>query len=248
MGLTIKIVVNGKDKSALFSQYLKRVLIEDWDGIKADKLQIVLNNQNGALALPEASASIQVFFDDVDMGAYVVTTPIELDASQTIVGRGAYAPSLRVKKYRDWHETTLSNIINSIAREHGLKAAISADLASQLIAHRQQFNESDINLISRLGTEFGAIVKLSAGRLVFVSKNGKTASGQSLPIYTHKRLDNDLLKINHANGHLSLKTQGQALYKAGVALVVQSKQFSLSYARHDWRVGTGFFTHVRGKV
>ena len=75
---------------------------------------------------------------------------------------------------------TLGAVLNQVATDNGLTAAINSTLQSisidKIVA---QIAESDMHLCSRLARTYGALFKVSTGMLVFVPRGaGTTASGQ----------------------------------------------------------------------
>ena len=63
-----------------------------------------------------------------------------------------------------------------------MRPSIAANLASVRIPHLDQANESDINLLTRLGKRFDAVATVKGGALIFAPIGaGTTASGQPLP-------------------------------------------------------------------
>jgi hypothetical protein len=98
---------------------------------------------------------------------------------------------LKVRRERSWDATPLAFIISAIAA-YGLTPLVGAGLAAINIAHLDQANESDANLLSRLGREHDAIATIKAGRLLFLpTGQAATASGLALPPATLTRADGD---------------------------------------------------------
>src|SRR5690606_21578672 len=69
---------------------------------------------------------------------------------------------------------------------------IEPGLAAIPVPHLDQANESDANLLTRLGHEHDAIASIKARRLLFLPVGGaSTASGLALPHITLTREDGD---------------------------------------------------------
>lgn len=99
---------------------------------------------------------------------------------------------LKKKRERSWNAATLGAVVQAIASAHGLTAVISAALGAIELLHLDQANESDANLLARLGSEHDAIATVKAGRLLFMpTGNSTTASGQALPHVVLTRQDGD---------------------------------------------------------
>ncbi len=99
---------------------------------------------------------------------------------------------LKTKRERSWSNSTLGEVLGAIASGNGLKATIAEALGGLPILQLDQANESDANLISRLGEEFDAVATVKAGCLLCMpAGGGKTASGLALPHITLTRVDGD---------------------------------------------------------
>ncbi|WP_425520997.1 contractile injection system protein, VgrG/Pvc8 family, partial [Xanthomonas nasturtii] len=77
-------------------------------------------------------------------------------------------------------------------RGDGLTSRVAEMLARVKLSHLDQANESDMNLLTRLGQRFDAVATVKAGTLVFAPIGaGTTASGKPLPSVTLRRRDGD---------------------------------------------------------
>ena len=54
---------------------------------------------------------------------------------------------------------TFGALVATIAGEHGLKAAVSSDLAKNQVGHNDQVNESDIAFLTRIAYRYDATAK-----------------------------------------------------------------------------------------
>ncbi len=199
-----KVVVNGNDITALLlgGQQPRLVSIELTDnrGLEADQLDITLSDHDGLLAIPPRGATVRLWlgWDDtglVDKGSFTVDETEHSGAPDTLSIRARSADlrgGLKTKKERSFDATTLGTVIGAIATAQGLTPVVSAVLAGIELLHLDQANESDANLLSRLGREHDAIATVKADRLLFLP-TGKaiTASGLSLPHVTLTRADGD---------------------------------------------------------
>ena len=91
--------------------------------------------------------------------------------------------AIQSQKSRSWDDVTIGALVQEIATDHGLTAAVSNDLAQVKISHLDQTDESDNNLLTRLARTYGAVYKPTCNRLVFTSGNdGKAISGKSMGV------------------------------------------------------------------
>ncbi len=233
MGLSLGFDINGRDKTAELMPFFKRLVLIDVDGLSADQLQLTLHNTALNLVLPTQGAVIKPFVNDSLLGTFSV-------ANHSDDRRGfvhVHATSLMSTEFstlknRSFHEQTLGSILSTIASDNGLSAAISAQFSSQFIQHINQINESDSNLITRLGVAWGAVVKITGDHLVFTERNGQTASGRSLPLITHELKPSDKVSF-FADGKFTLVTHGNPQYKAGSKVSIEEKDFLITKVRHD---------------
>ncbi|WP_223527990.1 phage late control D family protein [Pseudomonas sp. A-RE-23] len=195
-----RITVDGKDIAQLISPRLMNLDLTDNRGIEADQLSITLSDHDGLLTIPPKGAVIRLWLgwsdtDLVDKGSYTVDE-IEHSGGPDVLNIRARSADLRkgfkTKRERSWSNTTLGAVLGDIALGNGLTATIADALAGLPILQLDQANESDANLISRIGEEFDAVVTVKAGCLLCLpAGGGKTASGADLPHITLTRADGD---------------------------------------------------------
>lgn len=179
---------------------LMSLTLTDNRGTEADQLDLVLDDHDGQLEIPPHGAKLRVAigWSDtglVDKGLFTVDETVHSGAPDQLTIRARSADlrdGLAAKRERSWHATTLGSIAQSIAAAHGLTPSIAEGLAGIAIAHVDQANESDLNLLSRLARQHDAIATIKADRLLLLrAGSAKTASGQDLPHLQLTRLDGD---------------------------------------------------------
>ncbi|WP_047230266.1 phage late control D family protein [Pseudomonas brassicacearum] len=195
-----RITVDGKDIAQLISPRLMNLDLTDNRGIEADQLSITLSDHDGLLAIPPTGAIIRLWlgWSDtglVDKGTYTVDETEHSGAPDVLSIRARSADlrkGFKTKRERSWSNTTLGTVLSDIALGNGLTATIADALDESPILQLDQANESDANLISRLGEEFDAVVTVKAGCLLCLpAGGGKTATGTELPHLTLTRADGD---------------------------------------------------------
>lgn len=195
-----RITVDGKNIAQLISPRLMNLELTDNRGIEADQLSIALSDHDGLLTIPPKGAVIRLWlgWSDtglVDKGSYTVDE-IEHSGAPDVLNIRARSADLRkgfkTKRERSWSNTTLGAVLRDIALGNALTACIADALAGLPILQLDQANESDANLVSRIGEEFDAAVTVKAGCLLCLpAGGGKTASGADLPHITLTRADGD---------------------------------------------------------
>jgi uncharacterized protein len=195
-----RITVDGNDIAKMISPRLIGLDLTDNRGIEADQLSITLSDHDGLLAIPPSGALIRFWlgWSDtglIDKGTYTVDETEHSGTPDVLTIRARSADlrkSLTTKRERSWSNTTLGDLLGDIALGNGLTTTIAGTLDGLPILQLDQANESDANLISRIGVEFDAVVTVKAGCLLCLpAGGGKTASGADLPHITLTRADGD---------------------------------------------------------
>jgi uncharacterized protein len=194
---TFRLVANTKDVTATILDRFSSLRLTDTTGDEADTLEVVLadHDPQNPIRKPQKGAELELFLgydtlatrmglfalDEIRMGGWPGT--------MTLCGRAAiYAETPKGKKdfqtqfTQSWKAgTKLGDMVRTLAKRHGMAAAISASLDGVQLPHIQQDSESDINLLLRLAKRYDAIAKPAGGVLVFAKRGeAKTLSGQQL--------------------------------------------------------------------
>lgn len=186
------------------SQEPRLISIELTDnrGLEADQRDFTISDHDGLLAIPPRGTTLRLWlgWSDtglIDKGTYIVDETEHSGAPDTLSIRARSADlrgGLKVHRERSWDATPLAFIISAIATAYGLTPLVGAGLAAINIAHLDQANKSDANLLNRLGREHDAIAiaTIKAGRLLFLpTGKATTASGLALPHATLTKADVD---------------------------------------------------------
>nr|WP_186350848.1 phage late control D family protein [Pseudomonas proteolytica] len=195
-----RLSVDGLDIAQKISPRLMSMELTDNRGVEADQLTITLSDHDGLLTIPPKGAVLRLWlgWSDtglVDKGTYTVDETEHSGAPDVLSIRARSADlrkGLKTKRERSWSNTTLGEVLGDIAIGNNLSATIAGALDGLPILQLDQANESDANLISRLGEEFDAVASVKAGCLLCLpAGGGKTASGMDLPHITLTRIDGD---------------------------------------------------------
>lgn len=195
-----RLTVNGKDIAKSISPRLTSLQLTDNRGLEADQLSLSLTDDDGLLEIPPRGAVVKLWLGWSDTGLVYKGsfTVDETEHSGTpdmlnIRARSAdLRNGLKTKRERSWNTTTLGQILSDIASANDLKTNIAAAVAERAVAHLDQANESDANMLTRLGEMHDAVITVKAGCLVCLAAGGgKTASGSALPHITLTRRDGD---------------------------------------------------------
>ena len=158
----------------------------------------------------------------------------------TIKARSAdFKDNIHEKKATSYHAKTLGEIVATIAKAHKLTAKIGKDLASINIAHVDQTDESDLNLLSRLATDNDAIVTVKSGYLLmFKAGQATTVSGKPIPPITLTRDDGDQHRysiVERESGYTGVKAYWNDKKYAKRKEVIIGKTDKLKVIRKTYR-------------
>ncbi len=102
-----------------------------------------------------------------------------------------FAGTLNSRREESWHDTTIGELVSTIAKRNKLTASIAV-IAEVSVPHIDQSQESDAVFLSRLADRNGATVSVKAGKLLFLKAgSAMTASGKPVPQMTLTRSDGD---------------------------------------------------------
>lgn len=198
-----QVIANGNDITANLRGRLLELKINDQRGLESDSLELVVDDTDAGLIWPRRGVELQVWIGYLnDMlhfhGKYVVDE-IAHSGPPDQVRVLARAPNIlegfKGTRTRSWDKTTLGNIIRQVAADNRLKPAISEKLDPIEIVHWDQTNESDLNLLTRLGKTYDAVAKAADGRLIFVEEGRSTSvSGKPMPVV---KIDRQQIASHH---------------------------------------------------
>ncbi len=193
-----RILADDADITEVVRDRLRSIRVTDETGSTSDTVEVTLADHDDArpILVPDTGAELSIFLGYAGslqhMGLFTCDE-VELSGppgAMTIRGRAApYDPnsrnrvSLQSHKSRSWKAgTTIGALVGAIAKEHGLRPAVSARLASIALPHTDQSHESDMNLLRRIATRHDAIAKPAGGSLIFAPVGAsESASGQAMP-------------------------------------------------------------------
>lgn len=190
------LVVDGVSINPRVNPRLKSFRLTEKDGTDPDDLQLVLDDSDGALAIPPAGAIITLKLGWLDLrqgaaprlidkGRFEVQdrqhdgTPDQL----TITARSDKArPSFRSRRTQTWTATTLGAVLEEVAARNGLQPRIWPEKAALQISTLTQRNESDSAFLTRLGRLHDAIATVKNESLLFGPIGAdQSAGGEPIP-------------------------------------------------------------------
>ncbi len=193
-----KIEVDGKDISSALAPRLVSLTVTDGAGVQSDSVSFTLSDTTifGKLQEPRQGAEIKVWLgyllERKYMGLFIADSievggppdRMKITGTASVNGESTSGKTaLTDQKKRSWPAgTTIGAMVYKIAGEHGLEHSVSKSLRDIALAHIDQIDESDINLLSRIARAHDAIAKPGNGRII-MAKRGEslTASGKPMP-------------------------------------------------------------------
>ena len=196
------------DSKPLNDQVMARIMtlsVTDNKNLDADELTLTLDDHDGALALPKRGVKLQCWmgFEDAgihDMGIYIVDSSEWAGTPDTISIRAKSADfksSLKSGHSQSYHNKTLGEIAETVAKRQQLTLSIKPELVSIDVGHVDQTDESDIHLLTRLCHQYGAVVNIKHGKLlIFTANSNVSASGHALDITIITRQTGDQFRYS----------------------------------------------------
>lgn len=189
-GPRFRIETSGRDVTGEIAASNIALSIKDEAGTTSDTLELTISDPNGQLAPPRKGQPLRphIGYGEAlrDMGEFIIDE-VRVAGPPDIITVSAKAAdflgALKARKTRNWTGQTIGEIVKTIADEHGLTPAVDGVYKAYPIKHRDQTDESDLNFLTRLAADIGAVAKPLDGRLVFANKGqAKATSGMQLPV------------------------------------------------------------------
>lgn len=200
MRAEFRIEADGQNVTDAIASRFRQLTLVDGRGIGSDTLEIVLDDRphqatGGYIELPKKGVMLKLAlgYDGqlATMGKFVVDEA-NPSGPPEIITISAHAADMRYgmkqRRTRQFENTTLAEIIATLAATHDLIPKVGESFASIPVARIDQADESDLHLMSRIARDYGAVVKPAFGYLIMVQKGqAKAVSGTILePVTLHK--------------------------------------------------------------
>ena len=188
-----KIVADDRDITERIRGWLLSLRITDKTGIESDTLELTLSDVAPHIQHPKTGAKITVSLGYRDalvrIGTYVVDEIEQSGPPDTLSIRARafdYTSAMKAPRDRVWRDEhariKLYDIVQKIAGEYGLRAAVGDGLRDASYLWEMQQAESDLHFLQRLAKHHGAAVKINPDGVALVKTgDGKTAGGDALP-------------------------------------------------------------------
>ncbi|NCA70897.1 MAG: hypothetical protein EOM91_12455 [Sphingobacteriia bacterium] len=185
------IKVGATDITEQLARYLLSISVTDGSGTDADTVAIEIADPRAIVAWPEHGAEliIGMGYDHTGLtalGSFFVDEVRICNPPRVISIRGNSADlqsdALKQRKRIHYKDETVRTLVEKLAAEMGLTAAIHPDLARRPVPTFERVAESAMNAVTRLARRFDAVATVKTGHLTFVPAGaGETASGAPIP-------------------------------------------------------------------
>ena len=195
-----RVLMEGQDLTARLDPRLLSLTLTECRGQEADQLDLVIHDHDGAMALPSRGVLLTVSVGThqrglVDKGVFRVDEVEHSGAPDVISIRARsadFTQAMRIRRSRSWHGQTLGAIVSGIAGEHKLRPRIDPALASIVVQHLDQADESDMHLLTQLAERYDATMAVKEQSLMFLKiGGGKPLDMRSPAALTLRRSDGD---------------------------------------------------------
>ena len=203
-----RILADQRDITDAIRDRLLSLTLTDEAGYQSDTVSLRLDDREGRIELPRKGAKLEVSLGYEErglaqMGLYIVDE-IELAGppdTLTIQAKAVDMKSnLKQHKTRAWSDTTLDEVVSTIAQEHRLKPRVEPALGAIRIPHIDQTEESDLHFLTRLGNQYDAVGKPAGPYVLFVPHGqAQSASGQATKAVSIHRTQTSDHRVTLAN-------------------------------------------------
>ncbi|MCU1730616.1 MULTISPECIES: phage late control D family protein [unclassified Pseudomonas] len=225
-----RIVADGKDITALINDRLLLMRTTDKAGMESDDFELKIDDRDSALALPARGAELEVYLgyagqELTRLGRYIIDE-IDLNGPPAVMELRGKACDMRGtgKSIRSgsWENVPLQRIVRDIAARNGWQPQCPV---TTVVPRVDQFNESDINFITRLARQYDCTAKIGdGGLLVLPRQGGVSGTGKALGVVTVMPRDVRRWKfhLKDRGSHGTVQTRHQDS-KTGEQKVVEQK-------------------------
>lgn len=184
------VAIDGRRVTDILAPILVSATVTDGVGIESDRVEITVDNRGGLIERPRKGAILTCSGGYRESGLVRFGTYEIEDSTWTLPRREltvtarAAAPGGKIKerKYRAFEETTVGELVRTIAKDNDLMPAVDPELADVPVPYRAQMGESDANLLSWLGKRLSAVSTAKDGHLIFAAQgSGFAGIAAALP-------------------------------------------------------------------
>ncbi len=182
---TIDFIVSGQSISENIREFFSSATITDNAKEQSDAFTLSLSDPHGKLNEPESWKKITIVVNGISLGEFEINEisgdihGLTYDISGTAI---TTQNGLKAQRSRSFSNKSIGEILSTVASEHGYKPVVDSSIGGTVIEQVNQMAESDLNLLTRLASNHGAIFKATSDMLVIAPEGSKTnVRGDNLP-------------------------------------------------------------------
>ena len=190
-----KVLANKVDITKIIQTGLISLTVTDNAGDEADTCEIQFFDYLNSIPVPPAGAEIEVFMgygsQGLAMGKFYIDKRELRGPPRVMILRGSSVPfvttataqlPIQAKKSRSWDLKTILQIVTTIAAENGLVPQVAPAIATKLVNHIDQTDESDMHFLSRLAGINGCFSTVKGGKWIFSLYNQSISVTTGTPL------------------------------------------------------------------
>lgn len=200
-----RVFANDSDITESIKNRVTSITITDEIGTQSDACTIELADPLEEVSPPPQGAVLRVYLGYEnqirDMGSYFVDSvevsgppdkiKIEAKASPFVDSQAGGVTALQTRKTRSFpNPTTISTLVQTIAKEHGMTAEVESSIADIALGHLDQTDQSDIDFLTRSVIDKNVTIKPADKKIIAVPRSqAKRTTGASVPSVHLTKID-----------------------------------------------------------
>jgi hypothetical protein len=212
---------------------------------RPDTLTFTVNDKGGKTPIPPLGKKLELWLGYIEpedtmlkVGTYAADEYVLTGPPFRMIVQATAAKMLtemKAPKTATYHDTTIGRIMDEVAKKYSLEAITDKALADVVVPHRDQTEESDLNFVTRLAEQYGAVAKPAYGEFRFVMRNDGTTAEVKYPIQA-KWITNWRADYNSRNKYVAVIAHYRDLDKAELVpvRVGQKTGFPVKTMRHPF--------------
>ncbi len=181
------IEINGQNVTSGLIDRILSLEVTESSGGQSDRCTISIDDRDDGVSLAGSGDIMKVkmgydFMGLVDMGEFTVDEPevsgwpkhIQITANATPMNS-----KFKTQHTKNYKDTTLGDIVRTIAARNGMEVQISDKLTSFEYKEINQVTQSDMSFLERLAKEHDAVFKIANGRMIFHASGDEFTPGGS---------------------------------------------------------------------
>jgi hypothetical protein len=185
----VLVTIDGEEKKGVYRERLTRLSLKDERGLLSDQLELVFDDSDARLAVPERGQQVSVALgwgeSLTPMGSFFVDeVSISSRGVMRLTGKGFDTlKDLKTVSSRLYAARDLKGVIDELGRTYSLKVKASVALSRVAVSDVSQRHESAVHFLSRLAGDYALSLKIQGDTVLVLPQGaGESVSGEALPV------------------------------------------------------------------